>query len=162
MNLLSPVKGDNEAGSKIGGWSRMARILFRRDWRKLALLSALGIVIGSGQVLLLRWLYGIPSLQSFIVVALLLAIGDFLYAWNVERTTRSEGPGVWNSLVGRQARVVSAVGLPGAPAGTVRVAGELWRARCPQATTVLPGEKVRVTAREGLVLEVERLALPRK
>ncbi|MEW5729163.1 MAG: NfeD family protein, partial [Pseudomonadota bacterium] len=38
--------------------------------------------------------------------------------------------------------------------GQVRVNGELWNARAPTAFT--PGEKVRVAARHGLVLEVER------
>ncbi|RPI27069.1 MAG: hypothetical protein EHM61_09755 [Acidobacteria bacterium] len=130
-------------------------MFLRRKWRKLVLLLALGVVIGSGQVFLLRRFYGIPSVQSFILVALLLAICDFLYAWNVERTTRSEGPGVWNSIVGRQGKVVSAVGRPPGQTGTVRVNGEIWKARCQQMGTALPGERVRVTAREGLVLRVE-------
>jgi len=135
----------------------LGSVVFRRKWRKLVFLSALGVVIGSGQVFLLRHLYGIPSLQSFVAIALFLALGDFLFAWNVERTTRREGPGVWNSLVGRQGKVLSAVGSACGEAGTVRVAGEIWKARCRQATTVLPGERVLVTAREGLVLKVEPL-----
>jgi len=124
---------------------------------KLVLLLAVGVVVGSGQALLLKHLYGIPSVQSFITIALLLAICDFLFAWNVERTTRREGPELWNSIVGRQGAVLSAPGGPRGEAGRVRVGGEIWKARCRQATRVLPGQKVVVTARDGLVLEVEPL-----
>jgi len=133
-----------------------------RKWGKLALLLSLGVVIGSAQALLLRHLYGIPSAQAFITIALLLAICDFLFAWNVERTTRREGPELWNSIVGRQGAVLSAPGGPRGEAGTVRVGGEIWKARCRLATRVLPGQKVVVTGRDGLVLEVEPLLSDRE
>jgi len=127
--------------------------MIRRNWKKVALLFVLGIALGTGPVFLLRYLYGIPSLMSFLAVALFLAICDCLYAWNVERTTRAEGPGVWNSIVGRQGTVLS--GPTGSKVGSVRVSGEIWKARCRKTTTLLPGQKVRVTARRGLVLNVE-------
>jgi membrane protein implicated in regulation of membrane protease activity len=38
------------------------------------------------------------------------------------------------------------------PLGYVRVQGELWQARCPEGAA--PGERVRVTGRDGLTLEV--------
>lgn len=53
------------------------------------------------------------------------------------------------ALVGRTA-VVSADCMP---EGQVRVAGELWRARCRGGASV--GDEVVVTAVDGLVLEVE-------
>jgi len=127
----------------------------RRNWKKTLILSALGILIGGGQGILLRYLYGMPSIQSFLVLATLFAFCDFLFAWNIERTTRSEGPGVWNSVVGRQGEVISMVGGLEAKSGTVRVNGEIWKARCRTTRAMLPGEKVRVTAREGLILRVE-------
>lgn len=40
------------------------------------------------------------------------------------------------------------------PYGYVRVQGELWRARCEEGAA--RGERVRVTGRDGLTLEVER------
>ena len=41
------------------------------------------------------------------------------------------------------------------PEGTVTVLGALWRARVNRATPIQPGERVRVVAIDGLVLEVE-------
>jgi membrane-bound serine protease (ClpP class) len=40
------------------------------------------------------------------------------------------------------------------PYGTVRIQGELWRAHCGNGAR--PGDRVRVTGRDGLTLEVER------
>ena len=40
------------------------------------------------------------------------------------------------------------------PDGRVRVAGELWRAHCPEGAA--RGDRVRVVGRDGLTLEVER------
>jgi membrane protein implicated in regulation of membrane protease activity len=40
------------------------------------------------------------------------------------------------------------------PVGYVRVQGELWRARCDEGAR--PGEHVRITGREGLLLTVSR------
>jgi membrane-bound serine protease (ClpP class) len=40
------------------------------------------------------------------------------------------------------------------PVGYVRVQGELWRARCDEGAR--PGERVRITGRDGLLLRVER------
>lgn len=53
------------------------------------------------------------------------------------------------TLIGQTADVVR----PCLPDGQVRVAGELWQARCP--TGAESGTVVRVLAREGLVLVVE-------
>jgi membrane-bound serine protease (ClpP class) len=53
------------------------------------------------------------------------------------------------ALVGRVA-VVTAECLP---EGQVRVAGEIWRARCPSGAAV--GDEVVVRAVDGLMLEVE-------
>jgi membrane-bound serine protease (ClpP class) len=58
-------------------------------------------------------------------------------------TTGAEG------LVGERAEVVEAC----EPTGRVRVRGELWQARCP--TEAIAGQRVRVTAVDGLTLEVE-------
>jgi membrane-bound serine protease (ClpP class) len=41
------------------------------------------------------------------------------------------------------------------PDGTVRVRGALWRARCNRATPIAIGDRIRVVAIDGLVLEVE-------
>lgn len=143
-------------GSEEGGPVRRYARLLQRRWKRLLLLSLLGIVIGTVEVILLRRWYGIPSLQAFLAVAILLAIGDFLFALGVERTTRREGPELWNSLVGRHGEVISPIGSAPGLEGRVRVAGEIWKARGRKGAGVVPpGEKVLVTARDRLVLEVE-------
>lgn len=45
------------------------------------------------------------------------------------------------------------VAEPCRPEGTVRLRGEIWKARC--ASGADPGDRVRVTAVDGLTLEVE-------
>ncbi|HSD24211.1 MAG TPA: NfeD family protein [Solirubrobacterales bacterium] len=58
-------------------------------------------------------------------------------------TTGAEG------LIGARAEVIEAC----APSGRVRLRGEIWHARCPAGAGV--GDRVRVTAVDGLILEVE-------
>ena len=41
------------------------------------------------------------------------------------------------------------------PEGVVRIREAPWRARTNRATPIAPGERVRVTSIEGLILEVE-------
>jgi membrane-bound serine protease (ClpP class) len=53
------------------------------------------------------------------------------------------------TLIGAPAEVVAAC----RPLGQVRVAGELWRARCEGGAA--PGETVRIVGRDGLTLLVE-------
>jgi membrane-bound serine protease (ClpP class) len=54
-------------------------------------------------------------------------------------------------LLGSTAEVIEAC----APAGRVRLRGEIWHARCGSSVQV--GERVRVIAVDGLTLEVEPL-----
>jgi membrane-bound serine protease (ClpP class) len=48
---------------------------------------------------------------------------------------------------------IGVVADPCRPEGTVRLRGEIWRARCPGGAA--PGETVKVIAVDGLTLEVE-------
>lgn len=54
-------------------------------------------------------------------------------------------------MIGEMGDAVSGVD----PEGTVRVRGALWRARTNRATPVEAGARIRVTAIDGLVLEIE-------
>jgi membrane protein implicated in regulation of membrane protease activity len=58
------------------------------------------------------------------------------------------------TLIGETGQVV----LPCLPDGQVRIAGEIWTARC--AAGARTGERVRVVGRDGLVLLVEPGAQP--
>jgi membrane-bound serine protease (ClpP class) len=79
--------------------------------------------------------------------AALVEVGE-VYFWirflrRYRVTTGAEG------LVGARAEVVEAL----APTGRVRVRGELWTARA--ADPAIAGQRVRITAVDGLTLEVE-------
>jgi membrane protein implicated in regulation of membrane protease activity len=56
------------------------------------------------------------------------------------------------TLIGRVVEVAEEC----SPYGLVRVEGELWRARCGEGAA--RGERVRITGRDGLTLEVVREA----
>src|SRR5262245_57830307 len=70
--------------------------------------------------------------------------------------------GFWTRFLRRYRVTTGAEGLIGAraevietcePTGRVRLRGEIWHARCPEGAGV--GERVTVTAVDGLTLEVE-------
>jgi membrane-bound serine protease (ClpP class) len=71
--------------------------------------------------------------------------------------------GFWVRFLRRYRVTTGAEGLIGAegeviercrPRGRVRMRGEIWHARCPAGAEV--GERVRVSAVDGLTLEVKR------
>jgi|RhiMethySRZTD1v2_1073278.scaffolds.fasta_scaffold568173_2 membrane protein implicated in regulation of membrane protease activity len=70
------------------------------------------------------------------------------------RTTRHRAQVGAETMVGRVVEVAQEC----RPVGYVRVQGELWRARCDDGAR--PGERVRVTGRDGLLLTVSREPAP--
>ena len=74
-----------------------------------------------------------------------------LLLWNRTVKHRRKVVGA-QTLIGREA-VVSA---PCRPVGQVRLDGEIWAARCNAGAS--PGDRVRVVARERLMLVVETAA----
>jgi membrane-bound serine protease (ClpP class) len=67
------------------------------------------------------------------------------------RLLRRRPPGAGSeALIGAVGRAISAC----RPMGEMRVRGEVWRARCEAGAD--PGDRVRITAREGATLVVER------
>jgi membrane-bound serine protease (ClpP class) len=94
-------------------------------------------------------LFFLPEPWGYVAVAAaaVVEVGE-VYLWirflrRYRVTTGAEG------LVGERAEVVEAL----APTGRVRVRGELWAARA--ADGAIPGQRVRITAVDGLTLEVE-------
>ncbi len=71
----------------------------------------------------------------------------FFWVWLSKRYRIQVGA---ETLVGARAVVVT----PCRPNGQVRVQGELWQARCRDGAD--PGDTVRIAARDGLTLVVER------
>ena len=81
------------------------------------------------------------------------ALAEVAEAWLWYRWSRRRQPHTGReALIGARAEVVA----PCRPVGRVRIAGELWKARCEEGADV--GETVRVRAVEGLVLFVDREA----
>ena len=70
-------------------------------------------------------------------------------AFWIRRSKRKRARVGAEAMIGARAEVVTAC----RPSGQVRIAGELWQARCPDGAD--PGEQVRVLALEGLTLVVE-------
>jgi membrane protein implicated in regulation of membrane protease activity len=73
--------------------------------------------------------------------------------------------GLWNRTVKHRRKAVGAqtligkdavVSTPCRPVGQVRLDGEIWEARCDAGAS--PGDRVRVTSRDGLTLVVEAAA----
>jgi membrane-bound serine protease (ClpP class) len=94
-------------------------------------------------------LFFLPEPWGYVAVAVaaVVEVGE-VYLWirflrRYRVTTGVEG------LVGERAEVVEAL----TPTGRVKVRGELWAARATDAA--LPGQRVRVTAVDGLTLKVE-------
>jgi membrane protein implicated in regulation of membrane protease activity len=83
-------------------------------------------------------------------VCFVLFVGEILF-WNGRVRGRRAQVGA-QTLIGQRATVVSAC----RPDGQVRVAGEIWHARCADGAD--PDDTVVVTARDRLTLVVEREA----
>ncbi len=112
-------------------------------------LSVLAFCVGS--VFLFRLDSGGAAVHpALAVVASLLTVGFF---WFVIRVALAAHQGLVAhdpaKLLGKMGEVRTALD----PVGSVYIEGELWSARA--AETILAGEKVRVVAKDGLMLKVE-------
>jgi membrane-bound serine protease (ClpP class) len=102
-----------------------------------------------GAVLLAVFVLDMPWAGVVVGVAAVVEIGEtFFWVWLSRRRRVQVGAEV---LVGATARVVSDC----RPRGQVRVQGELWQAYCEDGADA--GEAVRITALDGLTLEVARI-----
>jgi membrane-bound serine protease (ClpP class) len=95
-------------------------------------------------------IYVLPSPWGWLAVlgAAVVEVAEvFFWLWLSRRRAIQMGP---EALIGAYGEAVT----PCRPNGQIRIAGELWQARCEAGVEV--GERVRVVAREGLTLDVER------
>jgi membrane protein implicated in regulation of membrane protease activity len=83
---------------------------------------------------------------AVIALAAIVEVGEFLFWRRFLRRYRVQTGS--EAMVGQDAEVVEA----GDPYGRVRIRGELWSAKGAEPLRV--GERVRVTAVDGLTLEV--------
>ena len=95
-------------------------------------------------------LFVLPSPWNFVgfIGGLIVFVGEVLF-WNRKVRSGRKTVGA-QTLIGKTATVVSAC----SPGGQVRIAGEIWAARCSAGADV--GETVTVVGRDGLTLLVER------
>jgi membrane protein implicated in regulation of membrane protease activity len=119
-------------------WRARARASRQHSYRVLLL----------GAILLA--IYVLPSPWGWLVVfgAAVVEVAEvFFWIWLSRRRAIQMGP---EALIGAYGEAVT----PCQPEGQIRIAGELWQARCEAGAEA--GERVRVVGREGLTLDVER------
>ena len=101
-----------------------------------------------GAIVLALFVLPAPWGLVAIAAALVVEVGETAFwVWLSKRRRPQVGA---EALIGARAEVVS----PCRPIGSVRVAGELWRARCDAGAD--RGDVVRICALDGLTLTVER------
>jgi membrane-bound serine protease (ClpP class) len=101
------------------------------------------ILLALAAVILLPQPWGLVALAAALALEALELV---LWKRFLRRYRLRSGP---ETLIGAYATVVAEC----APEGRVRIRGELWRARCSLVAAV--GERVRITAIDGLTLWVE-------
>ena len=118
--------------------------------------AAINIGNGIGVLLLIAvgYLYQL-NLTGWVLGWLLISgLTNLLLAWNNERRLAAGREPVWNDVVGHPVTVCARF-EPRARryGGTVQLGSERWRA--VSGAPLAPGQRAVVTARHGLVLEVE-------
>jgi membrane protein implicated in regulation of membrane protease activity len=95
-------------------------------------------------------LFVLPSPWNVIAVcvAAVVEVGE-LYAWK-RFLARYRIQGGAEGMIGERAEVIE----PLAPRGRVKLRGEIWSAESETGESLAAGERVRVTAVDGLVLRV--------
>jgi membrane-bound serine protease (ClpP class) len=101
-----------------------------------------------GAILLALFVLPAPWGLVLVSVAAVVEIAETFFWIRLSRRWRVRAGA--ETLIGARGEVASACN----PVGQIRVAGELWRARCEAG--VGPGDTVRVVGRDGLTLLVER------
>jgi membrane-bound serine protease (ClpP class) len=101
----------------------------------------------AGAVLLAIFVLPAPWGLALVGTAAVVEIAETFFWIHLSRRWRVRAGA--ETLIGAHAEVASAC----RPLGQVRVAGELWRARCEAGADV--GERVRIRGRDGLTLLVE-------
>lgn len=122
--------------------------------------TILSLALGGFTGLLLwaavRRVYPLDPWWIILAVMALFAVSDFIAGWKNDRANERQDIQPSNSLRGSQAIVQSQfTAVASGYQGRVQVAGESWKACSAQA--LAPGDKVRIIAREGLMLRVQAL-----
>jgi membrane-bound serine protease (ClpP class) len=100
-----------------------------------------------GAIVLALFLLPAPWGLALVSVAAVVEIAETFFWIHLSRRWRVRAGA--ETLIGARAEVAA----PCEPLGQIRVAGELWRARCERGAG--RGETVRIVGRDGLTLLVE-------
>ena len=100
-----------------------------------------------GAILLALFLLPAPWGLALVSVAAVVEIAETFFWIRLSRRWRVRAGA--ETLIGSRGEVAA----PCEPVGQIRVAGELWRARCEPGAR--RGETVRIVGRDGLTLLVE-------
>lgn len=105
-------------------------------------------------IVVLYWLHGSFGLPFHWAVGIYAAyiVKDFLLYPLLKRAYEEGAHSGTASLVGETGVVTQTID----PAGYIRVRGELWQARTPDARAIPQGSSVRVKSAAGMVLMVEK------
>ena len=95
-------------------------------------------------------IFVVPDPWQWPVIGLAVVIEIAETTFWMRRSRRGSAKAGPDTMIGELAHVIT----PCDPLGEVRLHGELWKARCEPNAAV--GQRVRVRAREGLTLVVER------
>ena len=90
---------------------------------------------------------------AILVALALVALGDLATAGLMQRFAPTRVNLAVADAGADGATVVR--GFDHAERGVVRVRGEFWQARCAHGQQLKPGDSVRITGRDGLILQVE-------
>ena len=91
----------------------------------------------------------LPSPWNLVVIALAALCEASFWGFGIAYSRRRRAVVGVQTMVGRRGEAITAL----APAGQVKIDGEIWEARAPAGAKA--GDPVRVTRVEGLTLEVE-------
>jgi len=107
-------------------------------------------------LLLVLALLFLPLPWNLIVIALAALLELSLWFFGVRYSRRRRATVGVETMVGMHGVAISTLepGSSGITGGQVKVDGEIWEARA--TSEVRPGDTVRVTAVDGLTLEVEK------
>ena len=96
----------------------------------------------------------LPLPWSLVLIALAALLEICLWVFGIRYSRRRKAQVGVQTLIGTVGEAVTAL----APEGQIKIDGEIWNARSTDVARV--GDHVRVTAVNGLTLEVERAEAP--
>ena len=133
------------------------KVILNHRWSRFFALTGFWVFLAVVLFYALAQFYDFGTLEFILIVVAFSVLSDFVLAWKNERAIEQGKVKLHNDILGKEATVVETFSPADAHfKGKVSLSGERWTANSSKALT--KGEVVKVQAREGLVLSVERHA----